>query len=397
MRNKPWRDVCFGQNCWATKEEEEASIIAAATVVSSIFVDKSILPIRLLVEKEEEETRLFKDENGNVIARLTETQAQRVRVDLGIMTEGLNNYAASVIMKHENTNNNREGYAGAGAGAHRNCHLQQKMRKGTQRKEDFDDRVALAGYARRKFATRAMISLQLFRSFFAAISSVGMDTANNDTRCEQLQGRFLSSDNGDASSQLISIGGGPANDLYGAVLFERHFYGTFFPNNNHTHRFLPNTLHSFDLSPCWAPIVDEVSRLNSNRSTAGSTGTSVTFTSQTCNLLEPLVADANRELADLINNNNNNGDNTSKNVLRIFLFSYVINEVMKTPFGDTPPLLDDLIQAAQQQKGQQCGRSTIFLFREPNTASLLTIISRYAGTLDFLELGYGGYGLVIRQ
>jgi hypothetical protein len=380
MRNKPWRDVCFGQNCWATKkEEEEEASITAATIVSSIYNN-----IRLLVENDEEETRRFKDENGNVIARLTESQAQRVRADLGIVTEGLNNYAASVIMKHENTN--REAYNGT----RRNCQLQQKMRKGTQQKEDFDDRVALAGYARRKFAIRAMISLQLFRSFFAAIS---IGTRNNDIRYDQLQRRLLSDDD-DASSQLISIGGGPANDLYGAVLFERHCYGTFFPNNNRLRRFLSTTLHNFDLSPCWAPIVDQVSLLNSNRSIAGSKGTSVMMTSQTCNLLEPLVSAANRELANLINNNN---DDSTSTYVRIFLFSYVINEVMKTPFGDTPPLLDDLIQAAQQQKGQQQGYSTIFLFREPNTASLLTIVARYAGTLEFMELDYGGYGLVLPQ
>lgn len=369
MRNKAWRVECFRDNCSITRED--AAIIAT-----------------MQNQKEGEGERkevLFKDEMSRVIARMPASVANKVRADLGMMTKGLNIYFTNETTMPSTLFDQSEKQHQKEDAARRTNLLQRKMRHGLQQRRDFDDSVALMGYTRRKFGIRAVVSMQLFRSFFFFPAE---KTAIHTTR-RKIESAFLES-----PSQLISIGGGPGNDLFGAILFERHFFysrarreSSNCDHKNNARCFI-KTAHHFDLSPCWAPIVDQVVRLS-----RGCSSSIFPVTTNTCDLHKPLVSPTNQALANLM------ADGRDAVIMRpaplVFLFCYVINEVMKKPSGDTPLLLHDLIMSARQQS-----RSTVFLFREPNTNSLQTIASRYSSSggnaFEFVELDeYGSYALLV--
>jgi hypothetical protein len=75
-----------------------------------------------------------------------------------------------------------------------------QMRKGSQEVADFSDRGALWGYTKYKFFSRAVCAFELFRSAAAVAEATG---------------HIRWQDN----PLIVSIGGGPANDIYGYILF----------------------------------------------------------------------------------------------------------------------------------------------------------------------------------
>ena len=77
------------------------------------------------------------------------------------------------------------------------------MRRGEQKAEDFEDEGALWGYAKRKFSTRAVTTFTLFKAAHAALPA---------------ELKFMLTD----GPTVLSIGGGPANDIYGFVLFDKY-------------------------------------------------------------------------------------------------------------------------------------------------------------------------------
>lgn len=77
------------------------------------------------------------------------------------------------------------------------------MRSGTQQLEDFDDEGALWGYARRKFSTRAVTTFTLFKTAQATLPPSLKHVLTD-------------------APTIMSIGGGPGNDIYGYVLFEKY-------------------------------------------------------------------------------------------------------------------------------------------------------------------------------
>lgn len=332
----------------------------------------------------------FKDENSRVIARLCPQLASSLRLDLRDMVQGLTTASYSFVnsaKKEENTQ--------------RACQLQQKMCKGIQTATDFHDNApALWIYAHRKFSKRSITSFELLRS------------AQESLRRTMPMVTLAS-----CATTVLSIGGGPGNDLFGYLLFEK--YGNQFSNSGMTASSIDTTMETcamqptsashninnkpirrrlgvFDFAPGWRPIVECVSRLSQEE---------VSF--HTCDLAAPLTLETNASVVSFtqpqyqLHNANSNSPHTippsmnanDKNYrVTIYLFVYVLSEIMG-PAGDPPALLINLLErAATANTGKDIGIS-IFLFREPHGQALRTLLLHYAdwkeGT-NFWRLSFGG-------
>lgn len=294
----------------------------------------------------------FKDENSKVIAQMPLRIAAAIKSDL--------EYVVSRLVKSKEYSQNKH------MSLKKTDSLQRQMRTGQQVMEDFEDPAALFGYARRKFSSRAVISYELFSSARKTL------LASDCERCIEIASILDSK-----ASSVVSIGGGPGNDMFGYLLFQR--YGRCSDIGGADCAAMseqpPPRLHVFDFAKGWKPIVARVAEL-SNR----------TIEFHICNLKEPLQEDsqdssANQSLLEFL-------DATSHDSSPIvFVFCYVISEVMGSS-GDTPPLLEDLFMHYKSR-----GNGAVFLFREPHTQALQILLSRHEDWCegrDFWYLSNGG-------
>lgn len=328
--NRSWREECFGEDCDVKYERRMMQLESAADDV--------------LVE--------FKDENSRVIAKIPLRIAAAIKSDL--------EYVVSRLVKSEEYSQNK----------HMNLKstdaLQRQMRTGQQVIEDFENQGALWGYARRKFCSRSVMSYELFSS------ARNILLASDCKRCFEIASIL------DANvSSVVSIGGGPGNDMFGYLLFQRHELSS----DNRGARGAaagerpPPRLHVFDFAQGWKPIVARVAEL-SNR----------TIQFQMCNLKEPLQEDSwdsstNQSILEFLDAASHDSSPV------VFLFCYVLSEVMG-PYGNTPPLLEDLFMYHTSR-----GNGALFLFREPHTQALQTLLSRHEDWCegrDFWNLSNGG-------
>lgn len=359
----------------------------------------------------------FKDENSRVIARLNPQLAHSIRLDLRHVVQGLTKASCSFVnpaKKEENT--------------HRACQLQKKMRKGIHTAMDFHDNVpALWIYTKRKFSSRAITTFELLRSaqeslrrtmpmVTSATSSLLEESVRKQRGQQQRPFHFPSCSNTIAcTTTVLSIGGGPGNDLFGYLLFEK--YGSQFGNSDITASSIDTAMETwqptshninnkpirsrlgvFDFASDWRPIVECVSRLSQEE---------ISF--HTCDLAAPLTLETNASVVSFtqpqyqLHNSDNlrstppRNTNDSSHRVTIYLFVYVLSEVMG-PAGDPPALLIDLLErAAAAANTEKDGGMSIFLFREPHGQALRTLLSYYSGWkegTDFWRLSFGGLMVV---
>lgn len=166
--------------------------------------------------------------------------------------------------------------------------LQAKMRNGTQAQEDFS-REACQGYVRKKFSQRARFAFQgVFLAFWGGLP--------------QPQDNI----------HVCSIGGGPANDTFGAMVAlelltsVRQFGDTRMLLSPHSINY-----HVFDWVITWSPIVQLVSAL-SNR----------TINFGLCDVSKELERECNVAVQELVS------QNQTKLSSFLFLFSFVLLESM---------------------------------------------------------------------
>lgn len=297
--NRAFRNVCFATDCDCKRP------------VASQSTTKN---------ESEESFITFKDENGNIIANLPSAIATPLKQELQYMAQGL---AAAAPLEQEV--------------AAKTCALQTLMRQGRQVASDFDDIAALWGYARRKFSGRAVAAFALLESAVQVLPRMVLEDITS----------------------VVSMGGGPGNDLFGYLLFRK--YGR-----------LPATRPSrkaeryfvFDFAPGWESIVNEVSTLS---------GHGIGF----------IHGDLSKSLQE------NNPDllfNDETGVC-LYIFSYVLSEIMGHD-GDPPALLQDLL--LQQ-------RPAVYIFREPlstNTLARLTLHFEWTEGVDCWKLPYDGLMVV---
>lgn len=326
--NRAFRDDCFGTECNFQRKdldgEDDSVRLGTANDDSKQFKE--------LVE--------FKDENSNVIARLDPQLAKAIRSELADMVQGLMRQTDKKKRKKDND---------------KTCALQKQMRKGLQVLGDFDDLDALWGYTRRKFFSRAITAFELFRS-----AEETLRAASTDGACKVFR-----------NATVYSIGGGPGNDLYGYLLFEKYGRGGLMEQEateaDQSNDSQP-LLSVCDFAPGWKSIVDRVGELS---------GHDIKF--HTCNLSFPLQSETNSSL--------------QSNVSKVYLFCYVLSEVMG-PDGNPPPLLEALFQRAQADPDN----TTIFLFREPHDQALHRVLSRHADWKEGSQvwhLSHGGLMVVL--
>lgn len=349
--NRAWREMCF-----------ECDVAYTYSAAASLPATKRARHVddNALVE--------FKDENSKVIAKMKALTAVALKSDLQYVVSRL------ATSNKEFSDNKHENLK-------KTCILQRQMRLGQQVVQDFQDPGALWGYARRKFSSRATIAFELFSS--------ARDTLleSEDAETKKLATNVLES-----NPTVVSIGGGPGNDLFGYLLFQRHVVNaqkdqavaetlsatkSGEPNQSST-----PSLYVCDFAPGWSPIVARVGELSDRN---------IQF--QTCNLNMPLQHQAQEEGDELaVNNALNKILEQSASRPVVLVFCYVLSEVMG-PSGDPPPLLEDLFCFCGAHR-----QNVLLLFREPHTQALETLLDRHNEDWqegrDYWHLSYGG--LMIR-
>lgn len=297
--NRAFRNVCFATDCDC----------------------KRPVPSQSTTKKETEESFVtFKDENGNIIANIPSAIATPLKQELQYMVQGL---AAAAPLEQET--------------AAKTCALQTLMRQGRQIATDFDDTSALWGYARRKFSIRAVAAFALIES------------------AVKVQPRMMLED----ITCVVSMGGGPGNDLFGYLLFQK--YGR---SDATTALRRAERCFVLDFAPGWESIVNEVADLS---------GRSIGF----------INGDLSKSLQD------NPDLLLNETCVRLYMFSYVLSEIMGHD-GDPPALLQDLLLL----------RPAVYIFREPLKTSSLTrliIYFRWTEGLDCWKLPHGGLLVVTRS
>lgn len=171
--------------------------------------------------------------------------------------------------------------------------LLDKMKKGRQTAEDFDDRGALWGYAKYKWSARAMLTFEAFRQ----------------AHCSG----FLAAGPGvPAAGTVVALGGGPGNDIFGFELC-RELVLSQPGDSGGVDADEPSSIASptmgqrivFDFcAEAWAPLVTKAGALLS--CPAECCG---------CDLSQPLTHSTNRRLHE------------TAGTAAVFLFSYVLQEV----------------------------------------------------------------------
>lgn len=313
MVNRASRDACFQKDC-------------SGAYPSSSFPGLT----------EEGPDVEIKDEKSKVIAKVSSKLAVAIRADLNVIQEGM---TQSVFLLGDKRATSRNASI-----------LQQKMRKGNQVVDDFCDPGSLFVYARRKFSIRAVITFELLRMARTLLPP------------EQA---IL-----DGNAVVISIGGGPGNDLFGYLLFQK------FVVRATTSVASPplKGLHVFDFAAGWAPIVQQVAELS---------GHDISFNQS--DLTASLASSVNCHVRDLLTRTLPHSDTTL-----VFLFCYVLSEVMGVN-GATPELLEDLLTYTVESR-----RNALFLCREPHEHALQTLLNDHPNWVESTDYWHvPGGGLMI--
>ena len=318
--NRAWRNVCFGEDCNA-----EYSFVA-------------VLKETKIMSTQDDSLVEFKDENSKVIARVSPRIAAALRADIAYMMQRLVKTRELAQNKHENLRKTNA--------------LQRQMRTGQQVVQDFEDSGALWGYTRRKFSSRAVMSFELFSSAREALLA-GSERAALASML-------------DSHPTVISIGGGPGNDMFGYLLFERYVVGAQKCNVAALQTGLQPTanisdqarLYVCDFASGWSPIVARVAELS---------GQNIQF--RTCDLNVPLREEKGTAVNSALQEHLATAGHVGSPM--VFVFCYVLSEVMG-PSGDPPRLLEDLFRYYTTH-----GRGALFLFREPHLQALQTLLDRY--------------------
>ncbi|CEM01516.1 unnamed protein product [Vitrella brassicaformis CCMP3155] len=177
--------------------------------------------------------------------------------------------------------------------------LMHKMKQASQRKEDFADLSTLYGYTALKFTERSLLVFQTLRTALSLSLPMPLPPpASSD---------HPAGDNHAAPVLLVvSIGGGPGNDVYGFILFWELMIGQPPPSSNGC-----VSLYVFDLVEEWRAIVDRVAEVS---------GWQILF--GLCDVCEALLGGTeepcvNRELREVCE---------SATGPSLFLFSFVLFE-----------------------------------------------------------------------
>ena len=326
----------------------------------------------------------FKDENSTVVARVRADVAARLKADLAVVVQGL---AKDPRFTSDRRGNLERAFA-----------LQDKMRKGVQRVSDFGHEGALFGYAKRKFSARAAMTFQLLSC-----------AAHGEALPQAVRGIVAS-----ANPTVVSVGGGPGNDLFGYLLFARHGRGVDAtlpaggapaaaagndgaavqragsaalppaggtggsgPGPAEASRAAEPRLFVLDFASGWGPVVRRVGELCGER---------IQFLG--CDLQAPFDAGANESLRRLAQGRGggatasgedvgtrNAGDPTPARPAApiVYLFCYVLSEVMG-PSGDPACLgvVDRLWEAARRTPA-----GAVMVFREPNARAVSIIVRHH--------------------
>mmetsp|Transcript_15990 Transcript_15990/g.22542 ORF Transcript_15990/g.22542 Transcript_15990/m.22542 type:complete len:277 (+) Transcript_15990:1973-2803(+) len=248
------------------------------------------------------------------------------------------------------------------------------MRKGLQIVSDFDDPVALWIYSKRKFFSRAITAFELLRNANTILLKVlDPDGTKNNNESDSKHGNLF------YNADILSFGGGPGNDLFGALLFEKYGDSSESPRVKKHDR--QRFLGVYDFAPGWKPIVESVSKIS---------GHDITF--ETCDLTYGLDTPTNNGLSTKLlplskpheqaqrdpSSKKPNELSPTTTIVRVYLFCYVLSEVMG-PSGKPPVLLKDLLALASHgstfQDNSNDTMKHIFLFREPHRQALKTLLN----------------------
>ena len=256
--------------------------------------------------------------------------------------------------------------------------LQLRMKTGAQTRSDFTDEAALFGYAHYKFRLRGLTAYALLAA---------ADAAHPSLRAAFRHGPRLA-----RAPIIASIGGGPGNDAFGAMLWVRAHGG--FPGGEHEYgserdgaRCLeePPRLRVFDWAPGWSAVVARVAELD---------GLSIGF--DTCDVCAPLDSPANAALLIMVDRTEEEAaidatrpdcpaaaEVAERAAPDVFLFCYILNEVMnsaKPTDGGIPSWLsfvDELWRAAKP--------GTVFLFRDQHERAERAIVEHFVSSAEWTE------------
>ena len=271
----------------------------------------------------------FKDENSRVVAVVPVALAAWIQSDLTFLMQGLAAAIPSTTLNYKAA-----------------TQLQRKMRQGQPiTADDFDsDPQNLWIYAKRKFFHRSVIWMETCR----LASSIG--------------GNFVPSLT--AVDTIVSLGGGPGNDLFGYLLWHKFFASGRLSTSVDSGDIRVPKLYVMDFAMGWKPIVDTVSELS---------GHGIQFAE--CNLLLPLSC--NEALMQQLDEARMS---CTHRKTHLFLVSFVLNELMTTTDANTesmvPLLLQDLFASYKR---------SMFLFREPNSWALQRVIQAFPEWVEFQD------------
>mmetsp|Transcript_12576 Transcript_12576/g.19486 ORF Transcript_12576/g.19486 Transcript_12576/m.19486 type:complete len:490 (-) Transcript_12576:66-1535(-) len=471
MVNRAYRDVCFRDGCGVPRISSEINNEVKSMATPHTGNNDTAI-------SQEEQVVEFKDENSKVIARLPRKLAQTVRSDLVYMVQSLvqqsstttsstascspdddqeQDDATTVTTTRTAATTTTTTTTATAKDDHirRATALQKQMRKGLQRVSDFDDPIALWIYSKRKFFSRAMTSFELLRSSNDILTNVlvrspdrhGSSSTKNNETYSHSPTNIHTTTNVFHNANILSFGGGPGNDLFGALLFEKYGNSSSsssshpsrsqsqtsplvsssspqddFQQHGRRRRRRQRFLGVYDFAPGWKPIVESVANIS---------GHAITFT--TSDLTYSLESPTNEKLFSTVVSlstqpqlqaqpqedeqaegmpSSERNDKSSlplspppapSMTVTVYLFCYVLSEVMG-PSGKPPPLLRDLLFHASQstaasRSDDNSTNKHVFLFREPHTQALKTLLHTYEkewkeGT-DFWHLSCGGLMVLI--
>ena len=197
-------------------------------------------------------------------------------------------------------------------------YLLDRMKKGKQTAADFEraGEGALWAYARLKWAPRALLIFEALR--------------------QADQAGFLSMLPHDKPWRILSLGGGPGNDLHGALLFRQLLFKDAGTKTTVSEAQSTDTRLAlswvFDFAPQWQSIVRRLSNFITEE-----------ICWAPCDLTQPLCAEVNAELALRVRGAN------------VIVCSYVLHEVGWPKW-----------QAVMQAMWTESAPDTIFVVKDPN-------------------------------
>jgi len=177
--------------------------------------------------------------------------------------------------------------------------LQLRMKNSVQTRADFADTAALFGYAHYKFRLRGLTAYALFASAAAAHPSLRAALVGSRER---------------GPPAIASVGGGPGNDAFGAMLWVREYghggmAAAYAVGEGEGE---PPLLQVYDCAPGWGTVVARVAELG---------GLRIGF--DVCDVCDPLSSAPNSALLSSVGG-------APALAPDVVVFCYVLNEVMNT-------------------------------------------------------------------